>query len=51
MPEKTLGITSLHEITGLKNPIPDPLYISEGEFPLSSDFYVRTHRRKFYARK
>ena len=38
-------------VTGLKNPIRDPLYISEGEFPLSSDFYVRTHRRKFYARK
>ena len=26
------------------------LYITEGVSPLSSDFYVRTHRRKFYAR-
>ena len=37
--------------TGLKNPIRDPLYISECGFPRSSDFYVRKHTRKFYARK
>ena len=34
----------------MKNPIRDLLYISECGFPLSSDFYVRTHAHVNFTR-